>query len=113
MTRLKNLFRRPALRGSGDGGGGGSPPAPEAGGRRKRGLGWAFGVVLLLLAVYLGTSGLYWSWYFHPDESRVARWIDHTKDYGYIQDRAYPSGWFELFRIRFWFEKRFEKMANA
>ena len=48
---------------------------------------------------------------FHPDEPLVAVWIDQTRDEGRIVDRVYPSGWFELFRIRLWWERKSEEIA--
>lgn len=49
---------------------------------------------------------------FHPDEPLVALWIDQTRDEGRIVDRVYPSGWFELFRIRLWAERKIEQWSK-
>ena len=60
-------------------------------------------LLALLVAVAAGclvTTGLRWSYLFHPDEFTIAKWMHQVVEKGYIQDRAYPSGWFELFRIR-------------
>jgi hypothetical protein len=61
--------------------------------------------VLLALLVaaaagWLVTTGLRWSYLYHPDEVSIAQWMYQVVEEGYIRDRAYPSGWFELFRIR-------------
>ena len=71
----------------------------------RRPMAIACGCVVVALAGYLATCGLAWSLHFHPDEQRVAKWIDQVRDEGYITDRAYPSGWFELFRVRLALEK--------
>lgn len=59
------------------------------------------------------TSGLLWSTYFHPDELAIVRWIDRVQQDGYISHRVYPSGWFELYRICFAFEKNAPKWINS
>lgn len=80
---------------------------------RKRLLATVLGGVLVLLATYLVSSGLTWSLYFHPDEKTIVRWIGQVRDSGYITQRAYPSGWFELYRLRMWFEERSDKCMAA
>ena len=80
---------------------------------RKRGLAVVLGGVLLLLATYLATTGLTWSLYFHPDEATIIKWIDQVRDSGYITKRAYPSGWFEMFRIKMWLDRRSDRWEAA
>ena len=80
--------------------------------RKKRKLAIALGAMLAVMAGYLATAGVSWSQCFHPDENRIAKWIDQVLDKGYITDRAYPSGWFELFRIQVWWEKQADKIAR-
>lgn len=60
------------------------------------------GLLIALIAGFLSTSGIFWSEFFHPDETTIAEWINQVIDEGYIKSRAYPSGWFELYRIRCW-----------
>ena len=58
------------------------------------------GAALFLLALHWCSTGIAWSIGFHPDEFPVARWIDQVRDKGYIVERPYPGGWFELARVR-------------
>ena len=58
-----------------------------------------FALLLLLLAAWIATAGIRWSVYFHPDEPTIARWFSQVAESGYITERAYPSGWFELHRL--------------
>lgn len=81
-----------------------SRAAAHASGSRRT-LAWLLGVILAALAFHVSATGLFWSLHFHPDEHLVASWIDEVRDEGYIHSRAYPSGWFELFRIKFWLEE--------
>lgn len=59
----------------------------------------ALGVLLAILATWIATAGIRWSVYFHPDEPTIARWVSQVAESGYITDRAYPGGWFELHRL--------------
>ncbi|MBQ7252546.1 MAG: hypothetical protein IJS32_08105, partial [Kiritimatiellae bacterium] len=77
-----------------------------------------FGALAVALAGWIATAGTAWSFSFHTDEPIIARWIDQVRDTGCIRDRAYPGGWFELFRIRIWLEEAREgktagKLARA
>lgn len=58
-----------------------------------------FAVVLLAIAAWVATGGLRWSVRFHHDEATIFRWFRQVAESGYITDRAYPSGWFELHRL--------------
>lgn len=58
------------------------------------------GLSLFLFAQHWCSTGIAWSVGFHPDEFPVARWIDQVRDNGYIVERPYPGGWFELARVR-------------
>ena len=75
--------------------------------------GAAVGALLLLFANWWCASGIAWSVGFHPDEFPVARWIDQVRDKGYIVERPYPGGWFELARIGLWFEERAARIEAA
>ena len=57
------------------------------------------GAALFLLALHWCSTGIAWSIGFHPDEFPVARWIDQVREKGYIVERPYPGGWFELARV--------------
>lgn len=106
------LFRRLFSRGKT--GSGGGPELSGAGGevRRRRRLAWVLGAVLAVWAAHSATSGLVWSADFHPDEVHIARWINQVNRHGYITERAYPSGWFELFRVRFRWDKTVAKWSD-
>lgn len=79
----------------------------------RRGLlAWALGVLLLALSARIATTGLFWSSNYHPDETKIIRWVKQVRDDGYIRDRAYPSGWFEMYRAVFWLEDRAGKIRN-
>ena len=58
-----------------------------------------FAAVLLAAAGWIATAGLRWSVRFHPDEASIARWFRQVAESGYITDRAYPGGWYELHRL--------------
>ena len=77
--------------------------------RRRRLLAWIFGAIVLAVATHTATSGLVWSRNFHPDEEHVADWMDEVRDNAYIHSRAYPSGWFELLKIKFWLDRDADK----
>ena len=79
----------------------------------RRRLAWFFGLILVVLATRSATSGLLWSTFFHPDELPIAHWLDVVQREGCLSHRAYPSGWFELYRIRFWFEKNIPKWLDS
>lgn len=83
-------------------------------GKERRKVVWAvaLGVVVAVLAAHWGTAGLRWSVQYHPDESLIARWIDDVRASGYVTNRAYPGGWFELFKVRFWLEDRAAKAES-
>ena len=72
----------------------------------------ALGVAVVLSAAYWGTAGLRWSVQYHPDENPIAKWIEDVRKSGYVTARAYPGGWFELFKFRFWLEERAEKLGH-
>lgn len=74
--------------------------------RHPRAVRAAVALALLLFARWWCATGIAWSEGFHPDEFPVARWIDQVRDEGYITERPYPGGWFELARIGMWAEKR-------
>ena len=79
----------------------------------RRGLlAWALGVLLLALSARIATTGLFWSSNYHPDETKIIRWVKQVRDNGYIRDRAYPSGWFEMYRAVFWLEDRAGKIRQ-
>lgn len=82
-------------------------------GRGKKRLAWTFGILVVLLAIWSVTGGLIWSLCFHPDELTIARWIDVVKREGYLTARAYPTGWFELFRAQFWLEEKLPKWQES
>ena len=87
---------------------------PLAGGTERgsgRRLAALFGLLAVALAGWIATAGTAWSLHFHTDEPIIARWIDQVRDSGFITDRAYPSGWFELFRVRIWLEQARESDA--
>jgi hypothetical protein len=71
-----------------------------------------FGVALMILATALATVGRDWSVGFHPDELAIKNWIRLVRDDGYLSNRAYPTGWFELFRIRTAIAKRIGKVSE-
>lgn len=71
----------------------------------------AFGLLAVALAGWIATAGTAWSLHFHTDEPLIARWIDQVRDSGFVTDRAYPGGWFELFRVRIWLEEARESDA--
>ena len=80
--------------------------------RRRRCVRFAIGLAILLFSRWWCSTGIDWSVGFHPDEFPVARWIDQVRDEGYITERPYPGGWFELARVGMWIEKRAD-MADA
>ncbi len=41
-----------------------------------------------------------WSLMFHPDEAKVAAWSKQAFESGYVTDRVYPGGWFQVARVR-------------
>lgn len=41
-----------------------------------------------------------WSAMLHPDEAKVAGWTRQAFENGYVTDRVYPGGWFQLARAR-------------
>jgi hypothetical protein len=69
-------------------------------------LAWVFGVAVAFLAAWSITGGMVWSICFHPDELTIARWTDVVNRRGYLTTRAYPTGWFELMRAKFWLEEK-------
>ena len=76
---------------------------------RSRATSAAMAAIIAAMAAFISTAGLRWSLDFHPDEQTIVRWIDQTRDHGHITERAYPGGWFELFRLRLWAERKIEK----
>lgn len=64
----------------------------------------AIGLAVFVFAHWWCSTGIAWSVGFHPDEFPVGRWIDQVRDEGYIVERPYPGGWFELARIGLWAE---------
>ena len=57
------------------------------------------------LAVFLAawawaSGGRRWSTFLHPDELKVAGWTQQACKTGWVSDRVYPGGWFELMRLR-------------
>lgn len=99
------------MRQNGNGNGGGTLSAGKETGRRR--LGWFFAVLTVVLAAWSATSGLEWSQCFHPDELTIVRWIDVVHRQGYLPSRAYPGGWFELFRVQHWFDQRVPRWIDA
>lgn len=95
MAILKKGFRRMSLFH-----GQSADRGPARDGIRRRRAAWFFGLSLLLLAAWLGTTGLRWSSCFHPDELAIRRWMKLVRDEGYLTNRAYPNGWFQLFRVK-------------
>lgn len=84
---------------------------PQAGRRSK--LAWVIGALVFLIAIRIATTGLFWSTNFHPDEAHIARWIDDVRYFRYVRERAYPGGWFEMYRVRFWLEDRAKRICTA
>lgn len=82
----------------------------ERSGRRRMAM-W-FGIALTFLSMMIATTGREWSLAFHPDEFAIQRWMNLVSDGGYISSRAYPSGWFELFRIQLSIAKQAEKLSQ-
>ncbi len=74
-------------------------PAAFPAKKRNRGLALALGALAAALAGWMATRGLSWSDNFHPDERPIRQWMEQALDEGYIKERAYPGGWFELYRI--------------
>lgn len=60
------------------------------------------GFAIFLFAWHWVSGGIAWSVGYHPDEIPVAHWIDSVRRDGYIVDRPYPGGWFELARPAAW-----------
>ncbi|MBQ7252184.1 MAG: glycosyltransferase family 39 protein, partial [Kiritimatiellae bacterium] len=89
-----------------------TPSVPKDPSRRRRAA-WFFAAVLLLAAVWTGTAGREWSECYHPDELAIQRWMALVRDEGYLTNRAYPNGWFQLYRIRMALQARAAKAANA
>lgn len=58
------------------------------------------GACLFLFVLFFASRGMRWSLYTHPDEVPVGKWIADTHKNGYISDRLYPSGWFELAQLK-------------
>lgn len=52
-------------------------------------------IVLFLAAILLFSHGLQWPFY-HPDEYKIAGWVDVVEKNGFIPDDAYPQGMFRL-----------------
>ena len=71
-------------------------PATRRGFRRR----FLLGLSVFLFAWWWASSGIEWSLGFHPDELVIARWINQVKDQGFVGERVYPGGWFELIRIK-------------
>ncbi len=59
-----------------------------------------YGVFLFLAVWFFASRGMNWSLHTHPDELPVEKWIQDTRENGYISDRLYPSGWFELVQVK-------------
>ncbi len=57
----------------------------------------ALPVALFCLALALNFRGLQWA-RLHPDERLIAKWTAETARQPFITDRAYPGGFFELYR---------------
>ena len=76
-----------------------APPTSRKTARRTRAA-WFSAVLLALLAVWFGTAGREWSECYHPDELAICRWMSLVREKGYLTNRAYPNGWFQLYRIR-------------
>lgn len=89
-----------------------APPPPARAVKLRRFLPFAFGVVVSLLAYHLASAGLAWSLHFHPDELAICRWSNIIRRDGFIVSRAYPTGWFELYRIRMWLDRQQHKWAE-
>lgn len=69
--------------------------------------------VLLFCGIHrFSTRGIEWSIGLAPDELAVANWINAVRTDGYIRSRVYPSGWFQLARVKTWFEIRAERREN-
>ena len=64
-----------------------------------------YGLCLFFAVLLFASRGLYWSTYLHPDEVPVAKWIGDVTRQGFISDRLYPSGWFELARLKVAWDK--------
>ena len=49
-------------------------------------------------ALRWGGVGLEWERYREPDERTIEGWIGQVRESGYVTERVYPGGWFQLFR---------------
>ena len=58
------------------------------------------GALLFAASFRYASEGINWSRTFHPDEPTIARWMRQNNVAGYVTERAYPGGWFELIRIK-------------
>lgn len=58
---------------------------------------WLLPLVIFLVSYSLNMRGIGWA-FLHPDERLIAKWVDDTESYPFITDRAYPGGFFELYR---------------
>lgn len=64
-----------------------------------------YGLCLFFAVLLFASRGLHWSTFLHPDEVPVAKWIGDVTKQGFISDRLYPSGWFELARLKVAWDK--------
>lgn len=80
---------------------------------RRKTLAWLIGALVIVVASRIATTGLVWSTNFHPDEVVIAQFIDQVRDVGYVSKQAYPGGWFQMYRVRFWLEDRAERISKG
>lgn len=57
-------------------------------------------LLVFLFALAFASRGIAWSTYLHPDEVAIERWGTMEFRDGYLSNRVYPSGWFELARLK-------------
>lgn len=67
---------------------------------------WALALICVV-AFHLRATGIRWPSY-HPDEPKIASWIEWTYDHKYIEERIYANGFFVMLRpfetgLKAWF----------
>lgn len=75
-----------------------------------RTLGWLLPTLVLCVGLMLNFRGIAWA-RFHPDERLIVKWANDTEKQPFIVDRAYPGGFFELYRPIRSVEKLFSELS--
>ena len=65
--------------------------------RLAKGCYYALPLAVMFCSYALCIRGIQWA-YLNPDERKIAGWLQETAKQPYITDRAYPGGFFELYR---------------